>query len=254
MRISKDQAYDFYEETLKKMGLGNVFPDVHIILRDNKLLWVKPDYLKKNDLILTEADDDRFWKLVYLGYKQNQNMQAKNILYDKLNELYNLKNNSERDEIYTRVSKNMEESLEYYRKATKLNWYARVAFPNDFIKAKGLESDYDGIKFVLEEEVLMVNLKDLETNRFLVAARNIDVKSWWSHIYNYYKPTLSKVEFFSFLTGDYLYINKLDQAPLDSLMVLDKLFESFIEICQYSIYPSIHRASIANEELYNDYD
>ena len=78
-------------------------------------------------------------------------MQAKNILYEKLNELYNLKNNSERDELYTRVSKNMEESLEYYRKATKLNWYSRVAFPNDFIKAKGLESDYDGIKFVLEE-------------------------------------------------------------------------------------------------------
>jgi hypothetical protein len=254
MRISKDLAYDFYEETLKKIGLGNVFPGVHIILRDNKLLWVKPDYLKKNDLILTEADDDRFWKLVYFGVKQNQNTLAKNMLYDKLNELYNLKNNSERDEIYKRVSQNMEDSLEYYRKATKLNWNNRVVFPKDFEKAKELEGDYDGIKFVLEEEVLVVNLKNLEMNRFLIAARDIDVKAWWSHIYNYYKPTLRKVDFFSFLTGDYLYTQKLELAHLDVLMILDKIFESFIEICQYSIYPSIHRASLANDELYNDYD
>lgn len=253
-RITKDMVDVFYNETLLKMKLTPVFPDVHIILRGEELLWVMPTYLQKFDFILTEKTDDRFWKAVFYGTQQNQSVGAKNLVWAELNKIFEAKETESLTKVLKSVRENMEESIYYFEKASRLNWFTRTLFPGDIEKAKGLESDYDGIMFVLTDNSLEVKLKDQTTNRFLESARKIDLKSWWNNIYNSLKnPLITKPEFFSYLTGGRLFIDKLETTPLDKMLVLDDIFKDFIEKCQYIIYPSIHRAAIANDELNNDY-
>lgn len=252
-RITKDMVDVFYSETLSRMRMGPVFPDVHIILRGDELLWLLPNFIAKYDFVLTEKTDDRFWKAVFYGEQQNQSVGARNLIWAELNKIFNNKETESYTSTLKSVRENMEESIYYFEKASRLNWFTRTLFPGDIENAKQLESEYDGIMFVLSDNVLEVKLKDPTTSPFLESARKVDLKAWWNNIYKLTSPVISKAEFFSYLTGGRLYRDKLEITPFDKLLILDDIFKVFSERCQYVIYPSINRASIANDELYNDY-